>query len=367
MEVERRIEGSGGCMPDKVRVGLIGFGLGGRVFHGPIIQSVENFELVKVVSTNQQTLETVESIYPQTEVVPDADLLFQDDTIELIVIATPNTSHAEYVTKALLANKHVVVEKPFTITSKEADDLILLAQKQNRVLAVHQNRRWDSDFLTVKKIIENNFLGNVVEYEAHFDRYRTEIKQNAWREEELPGSGILYDLGSHLIDQALCLFDLPMEVSGDIRIQRQGGKVDDYFEVTLDYEKTKVTLKAGMLVREALPHFTVMGDRGSFIKYGMDVQEEALKNGYLPKDCVAWGREPQELWGILNTEIDGLHFRGKIESIHGDYRGFYRNVYGAIRGFEGLMVRPEEARNVIRIIELALESHRRKATLPFTI
>ncbi len=366
MEVERRIEGSGGCMTDRVRVGLIGFGLGGRVFHGPIIRSIENFELVKVVSTNQQALENVKSIYPLTEVVADADLLFHDDTIELIVVATPNTSHAEYVTKALLANKHVVVEKPFTITAKEADDLILLAQKQNKVLAVHHNRRWDSDFLTVKKIIENNFLGNVVEYEAHFDRYRTEIKQNAWREEELPGSGILYDLGSHLIDQALCLFGIPLEVTGDMRIQRQGGKVDDYFEVTLNFGETKVILKAGMLVREAVPHFIVMGDRGSFIKYGMDVQEEALKNGYLPKDSATWGKEPQELWGILNTEMDGLHFRGQVESIHGDYRGFYRNVYGAIRGYEELMVRPEEARNVIRIIELVMESHKKKATLPYT-
>ncbi|MBB6215713.1 putative dehydrogenase [Anaerosolibacter carboniphilus] len=353
-------------MIDKVRVGLIGFGLGGRVFHAPIIQSIDNFELAKIVSTKKETLEHVKAIYPQTEVITDADLLFQDDLIDLIVVATPNTSHSEYVTKALLGNKHVVVEKPFTITAKEADDLIHLAQKQERVLAVHHNRRWDSDFLTVKRIIENNFLGNVVEYEAHFDRYRPEFKTNAWREENLPGSGILYDLGSHLIDQALCLFGLPMSVSGDVRIQRQGGKVDDYFEVILDFGRTKAILKAGMLVRETLPHFIVMGEQGSFIKYGMDVQEAALKKGFIPKNCENWGMEPQEQWGILNTEIHGIHFRGNVESVQGDYREFYRNVYGAIRGTEELTVRPEEARNVIRIIELALESYKRRAILPFT-
>ncbi|KXG74711.1 Gfo/Idh/MocA family oxidoreductase [Thermotalea metallivorans] len=352
-------------MKEKVKVGLIGFGLGGRVFHAPVIYSVEHLELAKIVSTREETAAMARQIYPQAVVVPDADKLLEDEEIELVVVATPNTSHFEYASKALLANKHVVVEKPFTITSEEADALIALSQKQNRVLTVHQNRRWDSDFLTVKKIIDSHLLGNVVEYEARFDRFRNVPRPNAWREEDGPGAGVLYDLGSHLIDQAQCLFGLPREVTGDIRIQREGGKVDDYFEITLHYEKTKAILKAGMLVREPMPHFAVMGDRGSFVKYGMDVQEAALKKGCFPKDMEDWGKEPEALWGILNTEINGLSFRGKVESLPGDYRAFYENVYRAIRGIEAPAVKPWEARNTVRIIELAMESSKQKRTLPF--
>lgn len=352
-------------MENKINVGIIGFGMAGQVFHAPVIASIEQLNLAKVVTTNLKIKEMVQKRYPNTAVVTEIDQVLGDDTIELVIVATPNTSHVELVTKALLANKHVVVEKPFTITSEEADELIALAKKQNRVLTVHQNRRWDSDYLTVKKIIEGNLLGNVVEYEAHFDRFRNKIKENAWREENQPGSGILYDLGSHLIDQALCLFGLPKEITADMGAQREGGKVVDSFEVILHYNNVKVSLKAGSLVREPLPHFIVLGDQGSFVKYGMDVQEAALKSGIFPKDDENWGLEPEALWGTLNTEIKGVHFRGIVESQRGDYRAFYQNVYNTILGKEALVVKPEEARNTIRIIELAIESNRQKRRMEF--
>ncbi|MCC5911393.1 MAG: oxidoreductase [Clostridiaceae bacterium] len=351
-------------MTTKIKVGIIGFGKAAMVFHAPIIESVEGLQLTKVVTTNEGMIDRVKSIYPYTTVVSNVEELLQDESIDLVVITTPNEHHVDLASKALLAKKHVIVEKPFTITSKEADELIAIAEKQNCILTVHQNRRWDSDYLTVKELIKNDFLGNIVEYEAHFDRFRNKVKED-WREEDRPGSGILYDLGSHLIDQALCLFGLPQEITADIGIHRDGAKVDDYFQVILHYGSMKAILKAGMLVRETLPHFIVLGNEGSFVKYGMDIQEEALKKGIAPRDMDHWGEEPETIWGTLNTDIQGLHFRGKIESKRGDYRGFYQNVYLSILGKEELKVRPQEARNTIRVIELAIESNKAKRSVPY--
>ncbi|MFZ5968493.1 MAG: oxidoreductase [Bacillota bacterium] len=354
-------------MNEKIRVGIIGFGLSGRVFHAPIIHSLDAFQIKKIVTTKKESIDMAQKSYPWAEFVSDANQVFEDPEIDLIVVSTPNTSHVKLASEGLRSKKHVVVEKPFTVTSKEADELIALAKREEKILTVYQNRRWDSDFQTVKKVIENRMLGNVVEYEAHFDRFRNYLKPNAWREENLPGSGILYDLGSHLIDQAQCLFGLPKEITADIRKQRENSLADDCFEIILHYEKLKVTLKAGMLVREPLPRFIIHGDQGSFVKYGIDVQEEALKNGLSPLHTSDWGQEPEEIWGILNTDWNGLHVRGKIESMKGDYSIFYQNVYRAILNKEELYVKPEEARNTIRIIELANESSELKKTVPFVL
>lgn len=350
----------------KLNVGIIGYGMAGEVFHAPIINSLDELNLAKIVSSRAETIEAVKKRYPQTKVVLSLKDLLEDDTIDLIVVATPNTSHYDLTKRVLMSGKHVIVEKPFTITSRDADELIGLAKEKEKILTVHQNRRWDSDFLTVKRIIENNVLGNVVEYEAHFDRFKNKVKSYSWREEDIPGSGMLYDLGSHLIDQALILFGLPREVFGDIRIQRKDGKVDDYFEIILYYNNLKVILKSSMLVREPLPHFIVLGDKGSFIKYGMDGQEANLKEGRSPLDFEPWGVEPIELWGTINTDINGLHYVGKVESIRGDYRCFYKNVYNAIIGKEELVVRAEEARNVIKIIELVIQSSKEKRVIKYT-
>ncbi|MGK0467763.1 Gfo/Idh/MocA family oxidoreductase [Clostridium sp.] len=352
-------------MSKKINVGLIGYGVSGRVFHAPIISSVPGLNLYKTYETNEKNIENLKNKYPNILVTSNIDEFFQDENIDLVVIAVPNTAHYSLAKRALEGGKNVVVEKPFTINTKEADEIIELSKLKNKLLTVHHNRRWDSDFKTVKKVIQSNLLGDIVEYEAHYDRFRNYIKQNAWREKKLPGSGILYDLGSHLIDQAQCLFGLPKEIFADLRVQREDSETIDNFEVILSYDNLKVTLKAGMLVKEIGPHFTILGNKGSFIKYGMDVQEEDLKNDLIPKNIEEWGREPSSLWGNINTEINELQLTGKIESELGDYREFYENVYHSILGETELEVSPVQARNTIRIIELAEKSSLEKAWVKF--
>ncbi|HEY9627000.1 MAG TPA: oxidoreductase [Coleofasciculaceae cyanobacterium] len=345
-------------MADQIQVGLIGYGIAGQVFHAPIINAIPNLKLTKVVERHG---ESSRQRYPWVDIVRDADELFQDTEIDLVVIATPNTSHFELAQRALLAQKHVVIDKPFTTSSAQAQELIDLAQQTNRVLTVHHNRRWDGDFQTVKQVIQQGYLGRLVEYEAHYDRFRNTLKPAAWRETPDLGSGILFDLGSHLIDQAQALFGLPQAITADVRIQREGATTDDYFEIGLDYADLKVILKGGMLVRELGPHFILHGSEGSFVKYGMDSQEAALRSGLTPSEP-DWGLEPQAQWGTLNTQLGGLHFYGQVETVRGCYQAFYENVYQAIAEGAELAVKPEEARNTIRIIELALESHRERCT-----
>ena len=286
--------------------------------------------------------------YPDTEVVADVNDIINDPMIELVIIATPNELHLPLATQALLAGKQVVVDKPFTIHSAEADTLIALAAKQGRMLSVFQSRRFDSEFRTLQKVIASGVLGKIVELESRYDRFRNYLKPNAWREETVPGAGILYDLGSHLIDQSLVLFGLPAAVTADIRIQRAGGKVDDNFELILHYPDLKVTLKSGMLVRTLLQRFALMGTEGMYIKFGMDVQEEALKAGFTPLSKPNWGVEPPEIWGTINTTVNGLHIEGKVESEKGDYTDYYRNIYDVLTGKEALIVTAPQARNVIR-------------------
>lgn len=345
-------------MATQIQVGLIGYGFAGQVFHAPIINAVPGLKLTRVVERHG---ESSRQRYPWVEVVKSANDLFQDPTIDLVVIATPNTSHFELVQQALLAAKHVVVDKPFTTTSVQAQQLIELAQQTERILSVYHNRRWDGDFQTVKQVVKQGFLGRLVEYEAHYDRFRNTLKTGAWKETPVLGNGILFDLGSHLIDQAQVLFGLPQAITADIRAQREGAKADDYFEIGLDYGDLKVILRAGMLVRELGPHFILHGSEGSFVKYGMDPQEAALRHGLTPAEP-DWGLEPQSQWGTLNTQIGSLHFHGQLETMRGCYQGFYENIYQAIVQGADLAVKPEEARNTIRIIELALESNTERCT-----
>ena len=350
------------AMMNEINVGLIGYGMAGRVFHAPVIQSVPGLKLKKVV---ERHADESRRNYPWVEVVRDAAAVLQDEEIDLVVITTPNASHFELARQSLLANKHVVVEKPFTTTSAEARQLIELSRAQNRILSVHQNRRWDGDFQTVKRVLETKLLGRLVEYESHFDRFRNHPQPGAWREAEGPGSGVLFDLGSHLIDQAQVLFGLPQMITADIRIQREFAKTDDNFELILHFDALKVTLKAGMLAREQSPRFMLHGTKGSFIKYGMDPQEEALKQGFAPT-APGWGQESEEQWGMLNIDIHGLNVKGRIETIAGCYQAYYQNLIDAIKGQAELAVKPEEAMNTIRILELAIQSNHQKRTLPYS-
>ena len=284
-----------------------------------------------------------------------------------MVISTPNTSHFSLAKMALFAGKHVIVDKPFTINTAEADKLIELAEKNKRLLTVYHNRRLDSDFITIQKLLESKLLGNLAELESRYDRFRNFLRPGAWREEAGPGAGIFYDLGAHLIDQCLTLFGLPEAITADLRIQRKNAQVIDNFEVIFHYpEALKVTIKAGMLVRETLPRFILNGDLGTFVKYGMDVQEEALKAGEKPGTIPNWGVEPQSLWGTINTTCNGMHITGSIESEKGNYGAFYQNVYNAITANEPLLITASQGRTVVRIIELAIQSNTEKRTVLYS-
>jgi scyllo-inositol 2-dehydrogenase (NADP+) len=340
-----------------INTAIIGFGLSGRVFHAPFLHMHPGFKLAKVVERKGNSSK---DLYPDIEIVKDYKDLLKDDALDLVVISIPNIFHFDLAREFLKAGKHVVIEKPFTPTSAEADKLIKLSGETGKKIFVYQNRRWDGDFKTVQQVVYNGYLGEILEYEAHFDRFAPGPRRSAWRDEPLPGGGVLYDLGSHLIDQALVLFGLPHSVFADIITQRKGSQVDDCFEINLYYEKLKVTLKASAFVKEKGPRYILHGTKGSFIKYSIDPQEEMLKEGLMP-DSDDWGKEDPDYWGILNAELHGQQFYGTIESEPGNYMGFYDNVHEVLTKGSGQAVLPEEARNVIRIIELAFESHRTKS------
>lgn len=344
-----------------VKTGIAGYGNGGRLFNATILNSVEGFKITKIMTSNENNISNAKEDFQEAEIVSRFTDLTKDPDIDLVVITTPNHLHYDMVKKALRAGKHVVVEKPFTATVEEADELIELASKKGLVLSVNHNRRWDSDFLTVKKIVEGKKLGEIVDYESHFDRFRNEVP-DAWKEKkENAGSGILYDLGSHLIDQALTLFGPPKEIYADLRKQRKNAQVPDNFEVLLYYPNLKATLKASALVKTKGPTFSIHGTKGSFVKYGMDSQEEMLKTGLKPHGNWGWGQESQEIWGKLEV----LEESGTIESEVGDYRKFYQNIYDAITKKSELEVKPEQAREVIKVIELAMQSSAEKRVISF--
>ncbi|PKV75484.1 oxidoreductase [Pontibacter ramchanderi] len=355
-------------MKRQLSVGVLGFGMAGRVFHAPILSAVEGLKLSKIKANRPESVSLARELYPATEVVSETASILHAPDIDLVIVATTNETHYDLAKAALQAGKHVVVEKPFTVTSRQATELIDLAKGKGKLLTAYQNRRWDSDFRTIQKLLKSELLGRLVEYEAHFDRFRPIPATGTWKEETQPGTGILYDLGSHLIDQALVLFGTPESIYADLRAQRSGGEIIDSFDVALYYKSgLKAILKAGMLVRQPGPRFILSGDKGSFVKYGLDVQEAALKQGLSPAASADWGTEPEEIWGKLDTEVQGQRLVGKIQSEVGDYRGFYESVRDAIKGIAELEVKPEQARNTIRVIELAMQSSQEKRVLPFNL
>lgn len=342
-----------------IKVGLASYGMSGMVFHAPFLVRTPGFQLTHVLERSSQKSR---QHFPDAEIVRSFEALLENPSIELVIVNTPNALHFEMTRQALLAGKHVVVEKPFTVTYQEANSLIQLAKEKQLVLTVFQNRRWDGDFMTVQKIVEQQLLGRLVEYEAHYDRYVTEIRSESWKETDLPGSGILYNLGSHMIDQALVLFGKPRAVTADIGARRKGSDVDDYYNIILHYPDLKVNLKSSYLVRELGPRYMLHGTTGSFVKYGIDPQEEALKVGKFPEGD-DWGKEPDTDWGKLNAEINGFNYVGKIETLPGNYSAFYQNLYDAIRYGKPLAVKPEEAADVIHLIELIIKSNKEGRTV----
>jgi scyllo-inositol 2-dehydrogenase (NADP+) len=337
-----------------INTALLSYGMSGEIFHAPLLSADPGFALSMVVQRNS---DKAKRRYPNVRIVKQVNDVMADESIELVVVNVPNEWHYQYATQALEAGKHVVVEKPFTVTVQEANDLMALAKRKNKLLTVFQNRRWDGDFLTVKKVIENGWVGKIAEFELHYDRYRNYIEANTWKEEQGPGSGILYNLGSHMLDQVLVLFGMPIEVDARVGVQRPGGKVEDFYDIRMQYRDFQAVVKSSYLVREATPRYMLHGTEGSFIKYGIDPQEQALKDGKIP-GSPGWGVDPKELWGKLNTSLSGLHVEGLIETIPGNYSSFYRNVHDAIRKGDSLSVKPEESRDGIRLIEACYESSR---------
>ncbi|RIX50216.1 oxidoreductase [Paenibacillus nanensis] len=347
-----------------LKVGLIGYGFAGRVFHAPVLTSVPELLLTKVV---ERSSETSKERYPYVEVVKSVQSLYDDPDMDLIVVATPSTDHYTFAKEALLAGKHVIVEKPFTATSAEADELVELARRQGKVISVFHNRRWDGDYQTVRQVLRSGCLGRLSEAEFRWDRFSPHVTSRRWRDAgEKLGSGVFYDLGVHLIDQALCLFGKPETITADIRTQRDGAGADDGFEVTLGYpDRLKVRLRASLLARQPGPRYSLYGTNGSFVKYGEDPQEEELKAGRSPLDA-DYGIEREERYGKLDTVMDGLRFIGSVQTLPGGYQHYYRNVAEHILGRAELEVKPEEARDAIRLIELGLISSKDGRTVQVT-
>lgn len=343
-------------MGNPIATGVLSYGMSGRVFHCPLLAAHSGFSIQGIV---RRTSKDPVPLYPDARIFKSVDELVKSPDNELIIVNVPNQFHYQFTAKALLAGKHVVVEKPFTVTSSEANELITLAKKANKTLTVFQNRRWDGDFLTVQKILNEKQLGKVVEFEAHYDRFRNYIQEKTWKEEDGPGSGILYNLGSHMIDQALHLFGTPDFVDARIGIQRTGGKVDDFYDIRMEYRNLMVILKSSYLVREPGPRYVIHGELGSFVKYGLDPQEQALIDGKIPGSD-GWGQEPQNNWGKLNTDVNGGHFEGPVETLPGNYLAFYESVYHNIRNGASLAVKAEEAMTGIKIIEACIESNKFK-------
>jgi len=337
-----------------IRTGLIGYGTAGAVFHAPLIAAASGLRLAAVAS---RRMNEIARDFPEAKAYENPQSLIDDPDIELVVVATPNETHAALARAALEAGKHVVVDKPFTLDAGEAEALISLADAVGRKLSVFHNRRWDSDFLTVRRLVDDGRLGEIAYYEAHFDRFRPEIKQG-WRETKAPGAGLLYDLGAHLIDQALVLFGLPQAVTADVTRQRAAARADDYFHVVLDYGRRRAVLHASVLVRDPGPRYLMHGDGGSFVKYGIDAQEAALREGRRPGG-EGWGEDDPALFGRF-TDADGTV--ATIDSLPGRYTAFYDGVAAAIRDGAPLPVEAREARDVIRVIEAAQISARERRT-----
>src|SRR6185312_14062404 len=335
-----------------INVGLVGFGFAGRVFHAPIISEVPGLKLRAIV---QRSGDDAGRIYGAGTQVRSLDDLLAIDEIKLVVIATPNPSHCPLAKQCLLAGRDVVIDKPFAPTYAEAAELVELAQQRGRLLTIYQNLRSNGDFRTIRSLVESNRFGRIALYEAHFDRYRLQLRPGAWRERPDAGSGIFFDLGVHLIDQAMTLFGPPAAIAADIRIERDAAQVDDSFDVVLHYPRMRALLRASMIAVAPDLRFVVRGEQGAFVKYGIDPQEEALKRGELPRDDT-WGREARDKWGVLYTPQNDSVSAETIPTLPGDYRLFYANVRDAILGKASIDVTHRQMLDVMYALELAKES-----------
>ncbi len=338
-----------------IKAALLSYGMSGKVFQAPFLELHPGFELV---GSWERSKKLIQEDYPHVKSYASIDEILADD-VDLVVVNTPIDTHFEYTKKVLEAGKHVIVEKAFTSTVAEAEELAALAKSNGVKLAVFQNRRWDSDLKTVRQVLVDGSLGEIVEAEFHFDRYNPLLSPKAHKETVNSGSGILKDLGPHIIDQALYLFGFPKAVFADIRITRENSVVDDWIDIVLFYPDLRVRLKASFFVREPNPAYVLHGKRGSFLKHRGDVQEDDLKVMKKP-NLDTWGTEPKEKEGYLHTEKEGQLIQDTIPTLQGNYYDFFDGVYNAIVNDTIEPVTAEEGASVMRIIEAAIQSSQEK-------
>lgn len=344
-------------MATVIQVGLVGFGLSGRYFHAPFLSVNPRFRVKKIASSRP---EAVRQFDASVEWVATADELFDDPSIDLVFICSPNETHTDYARKGLEKGKHVVVEKPFALSEREAAQVLALAQRQGLLVTAYQNRRWDSDFLTVKRLLASGALGKLVEYENRYDRFSpVDPATRSWKEQPGSGRGSLYNLGPHLIDQALHLFGKPDTVQASVRIIRPHSQVTDYFDIRLGYADKVVRLKSSLMACRNHLRYCLHGTEGSFTKGGLDVQEEQLRVDRLPNEP-GWGTEPPDRWGTLyqagRTE--------PVESERGNYSPFYDNLYDVLVNGAEPAVTPTDIQQLARVIDLVLASNETQRVMP---
>lgn len=338
-----------------LRAGLVGYGFAGQTFHAPVLSAVPGMTLAGVASSQA---DKVTAEWPGVPVVPDVTALVSRADIDLVVVATPNAHHFPVAREALQAGKHVVVDKPFTLDATEARELAALAEQKGLLLSVYQNRRFDADFLTLRDLLAGGTLGRPVYFESHFDRFRPEVRDR-WREQAVPGAGLWVDLGAHLLDQAVQLFGKPDTLQLDSAVLREGAVVEDYFHAVLRYEEGKhaplrVVLHATTLAAHAAPRYLVHGTRGSYVKYGVDAQEEALRAGQWPGGD-DWGIDP--LLGELTLMAAGNWMQNKTwPNRRGNYVDYYAAVRDAILGEGPNPVPPEQAVALMELLDLGVRS-----------
>ena len=341
-----------------IPVGLASYGLSGRVFHAPLLATHSGFRLAAVV---ERQADAARARYPHVRRHRSVDEMLADDDLELVIVNTPDATHSELTRRSLEAGKHVVVEKPFTGQVDRARDLVELAAQRGRILTVFQNRRWDGDFLTVQQVIASGVLGRIVECEARWDRFRPIVNTASWKEQAEAGSGVLTNLGSHLIDQALMLFGWPNAITADLDIVRDGALVDDWMDLRLHYERLRVTLRCSTVAQQSAPRYVIHGTTGSFVKHGLDPQEAALAEGTSPDDP-AWGADTPARYGTL-TRTDHDASTQQVPTIPGRYQTFYDGVYAAVTDHASPPVTTAQAMRNVRLLEAARRSAATRSTI----
>lgn len=328
---------------------LLSYGMSGRVFHAPFIDTHPGF---KLAGSWERSKKQIRDHYLSSKSYDSLDSILNDESIQLVVVNTPTNTHYEFARKALNAGKHVIVEKAFTTTASEAMALDALAEAKGKMLSVYQNRRWDSDFLTAKSVIDKGLLGDLVEITLSFERYKGELSPKLHKELPGPGAGLLNDLGPHLIDQALVLFGMPDSLFTKLAIRRKGSQVDDYFEILMMYPSFIVRLRSTYFAKEPGPAFVLHGTRGTFQKLRGDVQEADLQKGLTPTGA-DWGLEPVERAGVLH--LDGQE-KTTVKALRGDYMAYYEGIYQAIKNGVSPPVTAADGVNVMKILEAARRS-----------